>query len=147
MTPCKSSVTPPAVGRITSPEDAQPSVRADRRTTDGVGVRPCSVRPQRERTWLSSCVVTFTGKKDLDAEVIALLVERDGMPTVVRLVDGRTVTVWNVAGGYDLGDEYAHVTSNCSPYVDQHSVDFFYTSEVVEIRDRDGGSVLLSHRL
>lgn len=39
------------------------------------------------------------------------------------------------------------MTSNCSPYLDQHSVDFFYTSEVVEIRDRDAGTVLLSHRL
>lgn len=49
--------------------------------------------------------------------MIALLRDRDGMPTTVTLRDGRELTVWNIAWGYDIDDDYAHITTNCSPSV------------------------------
>lgn len=74
-------------------------MRADRGTTMALMFVRAPRGHRENGPWLSSGIVTFPRKKDLDAEVIALLVERDGMPTVVRLVDGRTVTVWNIAWG------------------------------------------------
>lgn len=37
-----------------------------------------------------------------------------------------------------MGDRYAHVTMNISPSLDGTSIDFFYTSEVVSVSDRNG---------
>lgn len=71
----------------------------------------------------------------LDARIIGLLRRRDGMCSEVLLDGERRITVWNIAWGYDLGDEYAHVTSNCSPFVGNEPSDFFSTSEVVQIRE------------
>lgn len=78
-----------------------------------------------------------------DAAIIALLNDRDGMPTTVTLRDGRELTVWNIAWGYDIGDDYAHITTNCSPSVGDLPLDFFYTNEVVELRTSESGAVLL----
>lgn len=54
------------------------------------------------------------------------------------LRDGRRLSVINVAWGYDIGDEYAHVTSNISPGIDGESVDFFFTSDVEIVLDEAG---------
>ena len=43
------------------------------------------------------------------------------------------LTVWNIAWGYDIGDEYAHITTNISPAMKDASVDFFYTNDILEI--------------
>lgn len=69
-----------------------------------------------------------------DADLIALLQRQDGIRTEVALDDGRRISVWNIAWGYDLDDEYAHITTNCSPFVGQEPLDFFFTNEVVEVR-------------
>lgn len=53
-----------------------------------------------------------------DIEVITLLASRDGIPTVVTLNTGSQCTVHNIAWGYDVGDEYAHVTTNISPKIE-----------------------------
>ncbi|MFF9351545.1 hypothetical protein [Streptomyces sp. NPDC014734] len=53
------------------------------------------------------------------------------------------LTVFNIAWGYDLGDEYAHITTNISPDVDGESVDFFFTGSLAAIVDPASGSVLL----
>jgi hypothetical protein len=46
--------------------------------------------------------------------------------------------VRNIAWGYDIGDEFAHVTTNVSPAVEGASIDFFFTSEVRAVIDEDG---------
>ena len=79
-----------------------------------------------------------------DVQLIALFRGRDGMPTAVLLADGRSLLVWNIAWGYDMGDEYAHITTNCSPFVGKEPMDFFYTDEVIEVRDVDTGALLFS---
>jgi hypothetical protein len=77
-----------------------------------------------------------------DASMIALLVARDGLETTVKLADSSVGRVLNISWGYDTGDEYAHVTTNCSPFSNDHPIDFFFTNEVEEIADGRNGDVL-----
>jgi hypothetical protein len=69
----------------------------------------------------------------VDSGLIETLTARDGLPTLLTLKDGRQRTRHNIAWGYDIGDGFAHVTTNISPEVDGATVDFFYTSEVESI--------------
>ena len=77
-----------------------------------------------------------------DAALVAVLGARDGQLTDATLHDGRAISFLNVAWGYDLGERYAHITTNVSPRCDELSVDFFYSSEVVSIADPPGGAIL-----
>ncbi|MFJ6455479.1 hypothetical protein [Paenarthrobacter sp. NPDC091669] len=71
---------------------------------------------------------------------------RDGIATLVDVRDGPTFTVFNIAWGYDLGDEYAHMTTNASPFVAGLPIDFFFTDRVIQVRDASTGRVLYSRR-
>ena len=53
--------------------------------------------------------------------------------TIVKLKNGQSVRVFNVAYGYDLGDEFAHITTNISPSIDAEAIDFFYTNEIIDV--------------
>lgn len=77
--------------------------------------------------------------------MIDLLVARNGVRTLVAVEEGDTFTVVNIAWGYDLGDEYAHVTTNASPFVDDLPIDVFSTDRVTQVRDEATGEVLYSH--
>jgi hypothetical protein len=77
-----------------------------------------------------------------DGDLIALLNERDGRATRVEMRDGSALTVFNIAWGYDMGDEFAHVTTNISPDATGASVDFFRTNDVVRVSDPIVGTVL-----
>ena len=69
-------------------------------------------------------------------KVVDVLKARDGQASQVRLADGREFVVYNIAWGYDLGNEVAHITTNISPEpAVSHTCDFFAADEVVEIRD------------
>lgn len=76
--------------------------------------------------------------RPLDCELIELLQERDGRATNVVLDDGRSLQVLDIAWGYDWQDEYAHVTTNCSPGAPGMSLDFFYTDQVTAVVGDDG---------
>lgn len=78
-----------------------------------------------------------------DLEILAVLQERDGRLTEVDLKDGRTCKVWNIAWGYDAGDSWSHITTNCSPYVTGQDLDFFFTHEVSTIREPESAVVLI----
>ena len=58
------------------------------------------------------------------------------------LRDGRSLIVYNVAWGYDEGNDWAHVTTNISPSLAGVAVDFFYTSAVLRLDDAETGVVL-----
>jgi len=77
-----------------------------------------------------------------DIEVITLLSSRDGIATLVTLENGSNCTVHNIAWGYDVGDEYAHVTTNVSPTIEGASIDFFFTSDIRSIHDPSTGETL-----
>lgn len=70
----------------------------------------------------------------VDADLIDLLNGRDGKASVIVLTDGNKRTVYNIAWGYDMGDAHAHVTTNCSPFIEGQSIDFFYTNDVTAVR-------------
>jgi hypothetical protein len=78
-----------------------------------------------------------------DKAILGVLQERDGLASEVVLDDGKRLTVFNIAWGYDLGDGYAHVTTNISPDVEGATIDLFFTKSVAEIIDPTDGSVLL----
>ena len=78
-----------------------------------------------------------------DGELLDLLVRRDGTPTVVTLRSGQQVTVHNIACGYDISDEYAHVTTNISPEIAGASIDVFFTNDVQSIVDPVSGETLV----
>jgi len=74
--------------------------------------------------------------------VLEVLRGRDGLATDVRLEDGGTCTVFNVAWGQDFEDPEYHITSNVSPRIDGASTDFFFTNAVVALIDPATGSSL-----
>jgi hypothetical protein len=80
-----------------------------------------------------------------DTDLINLLITRDGAPTLVSVLEGDTFTVFNIASGYDFGDEYAHVTTNVSPFIPDVPIDVFSTDRVNQVCDASTGTVLYSH--
>jgi hypothetical protein len=77
-----------------------------------------------------------------DGRLIDLLRRRDGQRTLVELQDGRHLRVTNIAWGYDMGDEYAHVTTNASPQIEGEPMELFSTKEVRRVLDPEGHQVL-----
>jgi hypothetical protein len=77
----------------------------------------------------------------VDADLIDLLNERDGRASVVVLADGNQLTVFNIAWGYDMGEDHAHITTNVSPDVPGQSIDFFRTEDVIRVLSEDGTAV------
>jgi hypothetical protein len=74
------------------------------------------------------------------ARVVDILRHRGDRPSRVRLASGRTLVVCDVAWGYDLGDDVAHLTTNLAhPSSDEATVDFFRSDEVVSIDDVESG--------
>lgn len=84
----------------------------------------------------------MTGRVPADQTIIDLLDRRVGRLTEVVLADGRQCRVFNVAWGYDDGDESAHVTSNCSPFKEGEDIDLFLTADIALIRDGATGELL-----
>lgn len=77
-----------------------------------------------------------------DKSVLALFKKRDGLATLVLLKDENTFIVLNIAYGYDLGDEFAHITTNISPSIEGESIGFFFTSSIAKIIDPENKEVL-----
>ena len=69
---------------------------------------------------------------------------RDGSPLRAVLRNGNVLTVFNIAWGYDMGDEYAHVTSNVSPAVEGTAVDLFFTNDVDHVLDPATGVIVFT---
>ena len=82
----------------------------------------------------------------LDKALIDLLRERDSQRTIVMLKDGQRLEVLNIAWGYDVGDKYAHVSTNISPSLTGLPFDFFFTSEVRTVLDPETGAQLWEAR-
>lgn len=68
-----------------------------------------------------------------DNEILEQLKRRDGIETEIVLKDGTKLIVWNITWGYDIGENFAHITTNISPNIEKAEIDFFYTNEIEEI--------------
>ena len=77
-----------------------------------------------------------------DLEVLRILTQRDGVLTEVVLKSGEVFRCFNIAWGYDMGDEFSHITTNVSPFVDGEQGDFFFSNDVAELRDPMGNVLL-----
>jgi hypothetical protein len=74
--------------------------------------------------------------------VVPALRERNGQLTDVLLSGGRTVSVYNIAWGQDLGDDFEHVTTNISPGIGGATVDMFFTDEIEKVVAPETGAVI-----
>ena len=78
-------------------------------------------------------LINFTQTKYKDKSIIDIFEIRDGLETQVELKNGKLISVWNIAWGYDVGDNFAHITTNISPNIDNATIDHFFTNEISKI--------------
>ncbi|MCK9480133.1 MAG: hypothetical protein M0R38_00020 [Bacteroidia bacterium] len=77
-----------------------------------------------------------------DKHIIEIFKTTDQIEKLVYLDNNSVLTVWNIAWGYDIGDEFAHITTNISPEIKDFNIDFFYTNEIQKIEDRTNRKTL-----
>ena len=82
----------------------------------------------------------------LDGTIIEVLKKREGISTIVVTKSGLEFHVINIAWGCDLGDQYAHITTNISPSIEGEEIELFFTSEIHEIQDALDRRVIYSNR-
>jgi hypothetical protein len=76
-------------------------------------------------------------------KLIEILKTRDTLLTKLEMNDGKILDVWNIAWGYSIGDDFAHVTTNISPDQEDYAIDCFYTNEVTKVVDAETGYVII----
>lgn len=59
------------------------------------------------------------------------------MTSHVKMRSGLIYKVHNIVWGYDIGDMYAHVTTNISPSVPESSADLFSTKDIHAVLDEN----------
>jgi len=74
--------------------------------------------------------------------IVKILEKRCGTPTTIYLDDGQVILVNDIVWGYDMGDEFAHITTNISPPQDEVEIHFFYVNEVVKFEDTESGQLV-----
>ena len=77
-----------------------------------------------------------------DEHIIKIFKTTDQIEKMVFLDNNSVLTVWNIAWGYDIGDEFAHITTNISPEIKNSDIDYFYTNEIQKIEDLTNGKIL-----
>lgn len=77
-----------------------------------------------------------------DEHIIKIFKTTDQIEKMVCLDNNSVLTVWNIAWGYDIGDEFAHITTNISPEIKNSNIDCFYTNEIQKIEDLTNGKIL-----
>ncbi len=77
-----------------------------------------------------------------DQHIIEIFKSTDQLEKAVYLDNNSILTVFNIAWGYDNGDEFAHITTNISPEIRNSEIDYFYTNEIQKIEDRTNGKTL-----
>jgi hypothetical protein len=70
-----------------------------------------------------------------DAEILNCLQRRSGKPTIAKLKNGRSLTIWNIIPGYFGGDAHAHLTTNCRPKIPDAEVELLLTTQIDELID------------
>ena len=74
--------------------------------------------------------------------IVKILEKRCGQLTVAHLANGKVLKVKDIVWGYDMGDDFAHITTNISPPQDEAEVDFFYVNEVSKLLDPETGKII-----
>jgi hypothetical protein len=89
--------------------------------------------------------MTQTMNPEAGKTIIEILKHRCNEWTRVVLQSGQELKVFNIAWGYDLGDDYAHITTNISPPNEEIiNSDFFKVDEVIKLEDEESGRIIWS---
>ena len=78
-------------------------------------------------------LIDLAHTKYKDKSIIDIFEIRDGLETKVELKNGKLISIWNIAFGYGVGEEFAHITTNISPNIDHATIDHFLTNEISKI--------------
>ena len=74
--------------------------------------------------------------------IVKILEKRCGLETIVTLDTNQVLSVWDIAWGYDLGAEFAQITTNCSPPRDELPIDSFHANEVIRLFDPETNAAI-----
>ena len=77
-----------------------------------------------------------------DQHIIEVFKTTDQLEKAVYLDNNTILKVFNIAWGYDIGDDFAHITTNISPKIRNSDIDYFYTNEIQKIEDGTNGKIL-----
>jgi hypothetical protein len=80
-------------------------------------------------------------------EALQILKERCGKWTLVQLVDGQVLRVFDIAWGRDIAADYRHLTTNVSPRPpagSPHTIDSIHTSDIIALSDEETGELLFT---
>lgn len=77
-----------------------------------------------------------------DKILIETIRSQDGHELIIQLINGEIKTVWNIAWGYDNGDDFAHITTNISPAIKGASIDIFYSYDIARIIKVENNSTI-----
>lgn len=72
-------------------------------------------------------------KDKKDKILIETITDLDGHELIVYLKNGEIKKVWNIGWGYDEGDDYAHIITNASPFINGASIDVFFSNDIARI--------------
>ncbi len=68
-----------------------------------------------------------------DKIIIDIFEIRDGLETKVELKNGKLISIWNIAWKYDVGEQFAYITTNVSPNIENATIDHFFTNEISKL--------------
>jgi transcriptional regulator with XRE-family HTH domain len=77
-----------------------------------------------------------------DTAILQLLQRRTGMPTIARMKNGSSITIWNIMWAYLMGAGHAYITTNVKPTIEGEKADVFFTSDIEELIDPATGNSL-----
>jgi hypothetical protein len=99
-----------------------------------------SKRNNRGKTWEDAKESAIDQKED--DNIIQCFRSFDNEKIVVKLKDGKSFMVWNVAYNYDMGDKFAQITTNINPLIEDASIDSFCTDEIIEMINAENEEVI-----
>jgi len=83
-----------------------------------------------------------TKKGPKDTAILELLQRRTGIPTVARMKDGSSITIWNIKWSYFMAAAYADLTINVKPTIEGAKVAICTSADIEELIDPATGHTI-----
>jgi len=77
-----------------------------------------------------------------DKAILDLIQSRTGIPTIARMKDGSSITIWNIIWSYFMGAGYADITINVKPTIEGEKIAICTTADIAELIDPATGNSL-----
>jgi HTH-type transcriptional regulator/antitoxin HigA len=78
-----------------------------------------------------------------DQPLIQTLNDRVGKPTLAKLKNGKTITIWNIISGRRLRDGCSYLITNVKPRIVDAECDTLFTSEISELFDPESNQTVV----